>query len=303
MNKIFYIYKHTNKINNKVYIGQTCQDPEKRWRKGEGYKDSPLFYKAIQKYGWDNFTHEIIEQGNDELWADSREIYWIAYYDSYNNDAKGYNLTPGGSNYMKELWQNPEYREHMSKSFSEARKKSWTNEEFANNMLNKMLDGLKKSWSNPEWRAKRIQALAGENNPNAKAVINIETGKIFSTMKEAAVWAGLNTTSGICSCCKKKANTSGKHPILGIPLHWKYVNDNSSSEEILIQTQHKKKNPVRCINNNKTFESFSAAARWCGLKDSGKSIKACCIGKQFTAGNSPDTGERLRWSLEEVRNQ
>lgn len=42
------IYMHRNLINNKVYIGQTIQKPEYRWRnKGKGYKDSSLFYKAI----------------------------------------------------------------------------------------------------------------------------------------------------------------------------------------------------------------------------------------------------------------
>ena len=49
------IYMHRNLINNKVYIGQTIQKPEYRWNKGKGYKDSSLFYNAIQKYGWNNF--------------------------------------------------------------------------------------------------------------------------------------------------------------------------------------------------------------------------------------------------------
>lgn len=48
MNKKFVIYKHTNLINNKIYIGQTCQKPEYRWgSEGQGYKNSPHFYAAI----------------------------------------------------------------------------------------------------------------------------------------------------------------------------------------------------------------------------------------------------------------
>jgi hypothetical protein len=48
MEKTFCIYKHTNLINNKVYIGQTSQSPERRWRQGgTGYKDSPRFWQAI----------------------------------------------------------------------------------------------------------------------------------------------------------------------------------------------------------------------------------------------------------------
>lgn len=48
MNKKFVIYKHTNLINNKIYIGQTRQKPEYRWgSEGQGYKNSPHFYSAI----------------------------------------------------------------------------------------------------------------------------------------------------------------------------------------------------------------------------------------------------------------
>jgi len=56
----YIIYCHRNKINNKAYIGQTCQRLERRWREGEGYSHCSYFYHAIQKYGWDNFEHFII---------------------------------------------------------------------------------------------------------------------------------------------------------------------------------------------------------------------------------------------------
>ena len=61
--------------------------------------------------------------------------------------------------------------------------------------------------------------------------------------------------------------------------------------------KHTNKIKVICLNNNKIFNSMSEAARWCNLKDNGKSIKACCIGAQKTAGSSPFTGERLKWSF------
>lgn len=41
------IYLHRNKFNNKVYIGQTIQTPEERWKKGKGYKNNPYFDAAI----------------------------------------------------------------------------------------------------------------------------------------------------------------------------------------------------------------------------------------------------------------
>lgn len=289
MEKKYLIYKHTNKINGKSYIGQTCQDPERRWRKGEGYKDSPKFYSAIKKYGWDNFTHEIIEDNLTFEEANEKEVYWIKYYDTYNNDNKGYNMTLGGNNYMSELWKDSEYKQRMKESFSKARKRDWNEEK-----LEKMLKGLEKAWNDEEWRKERINNLIGDKNPNSKKVVNIETNKQFSTIKEAAEWAGLKSVSGIGECCKGRRKTSGKHPETGVPLHWKYLN-----EEAPIVVDKRNRIKVICLNNNKIFNSMSEASRWCGLKDNGKSIKACCIGAQKTAGSSPLTGERLKWSFVE----
>ena len=55
------VYKHTSP-SNKVYIGITSQEPERRWQNGYGYATQQLFWRAIQKYGWDNFKHEIIAE-------------------------------------------------------------------------------------------------------------------------------------------------------------------------------------------------------------------------------------------------
>ena len=96
MEKTYIIYKHTNKINGKVYIGQTCQNPKKRWDYGCGYKKHNLyFYNAIKKYGWtQGFDHEILETGLSLEQANEREQYWIRFYNSLTPN--GYNLTIGG---------------------------------------------------------------------------------------------------------------------------------------------------------------------------------------------------------------
>lgn len=93
MDKTWVIYRHINNINGKSYIGQTCQNPPNdRWRDGKHYTGH--FQQAILKYGWDNFSHEILEKDiTTKKQADEREKYWIEFYDSLNN---GYNLTPGG---------------------------------------------------------------------------------------------------------------------------------------------------------------------------------------------------------------
>lgn len=94
---MYKIYKYTNKINNKIYIGQTCKSLEERAQKGRNYKGSRHFYNAIQKYGWDNFTVEILEDNLTCEEANEREVFYIALYNS--TDIRiGYNLREGGLN-------------------------------------------------------------------------------------------------------------------------------------------------------------------------------------------------------------
>lgn len=88
------VYIHTNKINGKRYIGVTRSKPEKRWANGEGYKNQPHFYSAIQKYGWDNFDHFILEVDSEELMFQLEKQY-IAYYKTTDR-RYGYNKSLGG---------------------------------------------------------------------------------------------------------------------------------------------------------------------------------------------------------------
>ena len=89
---IGYIYKTTNKITNKIYIGQhkaSCFDEEYI---GSGKK----LWLAVNKYGRTNFQSEIIEEIDDIKKLDEREIYWIAQYNATNSEI-GYNMSTGGN--------------------------------------------------------------------------------------------------------------------------------------------------------------------------------------------------------------
>ena len=92
------IYKIENLINHKVYIGQAVDIPN-RWRSHKSNYQNPnckdynmVIYKAMRKYGINNFSFEIIEQCDSKL-LNQKEKEWIKYYDSYYN---GYNATLGG---------------------------------------------------------------------------------------------------------------------------------------------------------------------------------------------------------------
>lgn len=100
-----YIYKITNKINGKVYIGQTIRTIQDRWKehirysftteKGKSYNS--ILHKAIRKYGVDAFDIEEVEHCDNDSVIE-REEYWIKYY----NSAKGgYNISLGGHGYKK----------------------------------------------------------------------------------------------------------------------------------------------------------------------------------------------------------
>ena len=92
-----FIYKITNDINSKIYIGKTISSLEKRFKEhcrdafNETRNNRPL-YKAIRKYGVDYFHIELVETAPIEMLSE-REVYWISFYNTYKN---GYNATVGG---------------------------------------------------------------------------------------------------------------------------------------------------------------------------------------------------------------
>lgn len=91
---MYLIYKHTSP-SGKSYIGQT-NDYDRRCRDHQQPSSRCVkFRAAINKYGWDNFTHEILEESLTLLLANEQEEYWINFYDCVNS---GYNLLNGGLN-------------------------------------------------------------------------------------------------------------------------------------------------------------------------------------------------------------
>lgn len=93
---MYLIYKYTNKINNKVYIGQTSTTLDERAGcNGSNYRGSPRFFAAIKKHSWDSFIPEIIDSVDSQDKANELEKYYIDKYNS-TNDLFGYNISIGG---------------------------------------------------------------------------------------------------------------------------------------------------------------------------------------------------------------
>ena len=85
------IYKATNILNGKSYIGQT-KNFKIRQAQHLKAKDDYSFHRALRKYGSESFEWSILEECSNDL-LDDKEIYWISYYNTYEN---GYNMTKGG---------------------------------------------------------------------------------------------------------------------------------------------------------------------------------------------------------------
>jgi len=93
---IYTIYKATNTINGKIYIGFDRNWPQRQYghKSRAKRKSNYKFYNAINKYGWENFDWQIIYQSKEyEHTYKTMESYFIEQYDSYHT---GYNMTKGG---------------------------------------------------------------------------------------------------------------------------------------------------------------------------------------------------------------
>ena len=203
---MYIVYLHRNKINGKCYVGQTCQKPQARWGKqGSGYQAQQYFYRAIKKYGWNNFDHIILEENIPKEKIDEREVFWAGYYHALAPG--GYTLKVGSQNHSqnseqlkairskasKENWKKPEYRELISKR----RKEEWQNQE----VREKCLKNLDRTGKSGKAKSQKVQC--------------IETGIIYQSMRDAERLTGIShvNISQVCSGARKTAHG----------FHWKKI--------------------------------------------------------------------------------
>lgn len=147
------VYKHTCP-KGKVYIGITKNDPLKRWQNGTGYRTNSYFTRAIKKYGWENFEHEIIHVGLTEKEAKEKEIELIAEFKS-NLRQYGYNLSSGGES-RRGTKLTDEHKEKIRKGNLGKTVSKETKE--------KLTQLLLKRWSDPEYVNHMREINSGKNN-------------------------------------------------------------------------------------------------------------------------------------------
>ena len=160
---MYCVYKHTGPTG-KVYIGITKRNPYKRWNHGRGYIDNRYFYRAIEKYGWDNFTHEIIETKLSQSEAVERERYYIEKYNSTDPEF-GYNIEAGG------LFGPERFTESMRKTFSERGKRVTTERP---ELLKIMQDAQRKYFADENNRQRQSERLKQhyQEHPEAREQIS-----------------------------------------------------------------------------------------------------------------------------------
>jgi len=245
----YIVYIHTNKVNGKRYVGITRQKPSQRWRDGKGYKHCTYFERAINKYGWDGFDHEIIADKLTEEEAKNMERLLIRELKTQDENY-GYNISDGGDTHCISEAGRRRISENMRGEKNPCFGKIYTDEERARISMqtrgaNNPNYGRKHT---PEERRKISEAITGRHlseehkrklseynkgryvgrqRPDGagrkpKRVVCIETGEVFDSVADAARAKDMyNIKTRISSVCKGKGNIAGGY-------HWKYYESSVS---------------------------------------------------------------------------
>ena len=197
MTQTYTVYKHECKLcthTNGIYIGITSQDVTARWKNGQGYLSKhpdgryhqPAMANAILKYGWDNFTHEILFENLTEAEAKQKEKELIAYYNSY---VDGLNCTQGGEGCRKYLTEEDRLatKKQTAKRHAE---KVYTDEVLHTNLKTAQKECHEKRKQDPVKRAKDLEScrLANQRrreNPQVRQQVNDSAKKTYQKKRSS----------------------------------------------------------------------------------------------------------------------
>lgn len=231
--------------NGKVYIGITSRNPKARWMRGNGYIKNEHFFRAIQKYGWENIEHNIIKENLTKKEAAELEINLIKQYNS-NDYRFGYNMSSGGEFGGSGVVVSQETRKKLSEK-SRGRKMP----EYAKTKISESLKGHCVS----EETKNKISNSLKAKNMKGKIVVSEETKeklRIANTGKKVS-----EKTKNIL-----REKCSGWH----------------HTEEAKKKISEKNKKIVYCFETNKVYCSLIEAANELQVKSC--YISEVCKGKR-----------------------
>lgn len=222
---MYTVYQHKNKINGKIYIGITMQTPEKRWgTNGNNYKSSPHFYSAIQKYGWDNFEHNILFERLSYEEACQKEQELIKQFNSMNREF-GYNSTSGGDIFV----MNNETKQKISQSMmgntnglghpcSEEKKRKISAAQKGRSFTEKHKQKLSKAAKQRHVPcSEKTKQRLSQNYPNKRKIYCEELDTIYESVQDCGRQLGIPATN-ISKLCNGRGKTLKGY-------HLKYYDD------------------------------------------------------------------------------
>lgn len=207
--KKYCVYMHMNKINNKFYIGITSRKPEQRWgTNGCNYSTQIHFWRAIQKYGWDNFEHIILLDQLTKDEACTIEVLLIALFNTQNPDY-GYNVSPGGDVITFELQMSDETKNKISKALKGRR--AW----------NKGIKMPPRKNSSDKTYTKKTESKKRNSGRRSKKIAQYDLNgnfiRMWDCMSDAARAYNISHTC-ISDCCRDRQKTAGG-------FIWRYFNE------------------------------------------------------------------------------
>ena len=221
---MYTVYQHKNKINGKIYIGITSQKPEDRWgSQGCNYKSSPHFYSAIQKYGWNNFEHNILFTGLTKEQACLKEQELIKEYDLMNREFD-YNSTSGGNIFV----MNEETKQKISQAMmgnknglghpcSEEKKKKISEAQKGRKFTKEHKQKLSEAAKNRHVPCSEDKKQTLKEKSHKKPVYCEELDKVFESVQECGRQLGIPATN-ISKLCNGRGKTLKGY-------HLRYYND------------------------------------------------------------------------------
>ena len=230
---MYLIYKITNHVNNKLYVGKTVQSLADRWtdhlleanrwknckQANQDFGYNSKLYPAMAKYGFENFSIELLEVVNTIEELNAREKFWI---DCLQTRKDGYNIAAGGDGgfffgckhseeakaKIRKASSGRFHTQAAKQKMSKAKQGHFTSEE-TKEKIRKTKTGVKYGPQSKAWRENISKGHVHE-------IICIETGISYRNIMEAARQTAIHR-SAISNCLTGHSKTAGGY-------HWKYKN-------------------------------------------------------------------------------